>query len=79
MNIQTWAFLLKIQIFLLNRDFIFQEYTAKNPIFVFFNLLDQFSDHFLSASASCNFLTVFGYLFNFFCGDPKMGYNNNFS
>ena len=34
-NIQIWAFLLKFQIFLVNRAFLLQEYIIKNSIFVF--------------------------------------------
>jgi hypothetical protein len=56
---------------------ILQEYTVKNPIFVFLTSLTDFSDHLMSASASCyfsNLLWLF-ILFHLF-GDPKMGYNN---
>jgi hypothetical protein len=55
---------------------ILQEYTVKNPIFVFLTSLTDFSDRLLSASASCyfsNLLWLF-ILFHLF-GDPKMGYN----
>jgi len=63
--------------FLLNMALILQEYTVKNPIFVFLTSLTDFSDHLLSASASCyfsNLLWLF-ILFHLF-GDPKMGYNS---
>jgi hypothetical protein len=56
---------------------ILQEYTVKNPIFVFLTSLTDISDHLMSASASCyfsNLLWLF-ILFHLF-GDPKMGYNN---
>jgi hypothetical protein len=56
---------------------ILQEYTVKNPIFVFLTSLTDFSDHLLSASASCYFSNILWLfiLFHLF-GDPKMGYNS---
>ena len=74
-NIQIWAFLLKIQNFLLNRAFILQEYTVKkfNPCIL--NSLTNFLTVFWALLPPVIFLTSFGYLFYFFNGDPKMGYN----
>jgi len=76
-NIQIWAFLLKIQIFLLNKVLLLQEYTVKNPIFVFLTSLTDFPTIFWALLPPVIFLTSFGYIFLYiFCGDPKKGYNN---
>ena len=75
-NIQIWAFLLKFQIFLLNRALLLQEYTVKNPIFVFLTSLTNFPTTFWALLPPVIFLTSFGYIILYiFCGDPKMGYN----
>jgi hypothetical protein len=75
-NIQIWAFLLKFQISLLNRALLLQEYTVKNPIFVFLTSLTHFSTIFWALLSPVIFLSSFGYIFLYiFCGDQKMGYN----
>ena len=62
--------------FLLNRALLLQEYTVKNPIFVFLTSLTNFPTIFWALLPPVIFLTSFGYIFLYiFCGDPKMGYN----
>jgi hypothetical protein len=51
---------------------ILQEYTVKNPIFVFLTFLTDFSNHLLSASASCYFSNLL-WLFILFIWGPKNG------
>jgi hypothetical protein len=51
---------------------ILQKYTVKNPIFVFLTSLTDFSDHLLSASASCYFSNLFWlYIFIYILWGPK--------